>query len=125
MTFTGSILNTSGMPLSDMRIEIWQCDATQIYNHPADRSGKRDQAFRGFAAQLSDSEGHFTFETIVPVSYGGRPPHIHVKIWRDENELLTTQVYLEGYRGNAKRKIKPTMAAGAEVGYDAQFNFVV
>ena len=67
----------------------------------------------------------FAFNTIVPVAYGGRPPHIHVKIWRDGGELLTTQVYLRGYGGSRKRQITPVTAAGADVLYEAHFTFVV
>lgn len=32
--------------------------------------------------------------------YTGRPPHIHVKLWRGNQELLTTQLYLKGQTGN-------------------------
>ncbi len=124
LTFSGRMLNTSGAAIPGLRIDVWQCDARQAYNHPADGS-QRDPAFRGYAAQISDVDGRFVFDTIVPVSYGGRPPHIHVKIWRNQQELLTTQVYLEGYRGNDHRKIKPVKAAHNDDKYEAQFDFVV
>jgi protocatechuate 3,4-dioxygenase beta subunit len=124
LTFSGRITDRFGAELQGIRIDIWQCDANQTYNHPADR-GNRDPDFRGFASQLTGRAGEFTFQTIVPVSYGGRPPHIHIKLWRDKTELLTTQVYLQGYRGNVKRKIKPARVAGAELAYDARFDFVV
>ncbi|MEM7257027.1 MAG: protocatechuate 3,4-dioxygenase [Pseudomonadota bacterium] len=122
LQFSGRILDTQGNALNALRIDIWQCNAMQAYNHPAD-NGTQDPSFRGFAAQLTDANGAFTFDTIVPVSYGGRPPHIHVKIWQNKTELLTTQVYLEGHRGSKKRKINPVKIA--DNSYRASFDFVV
>lgn len=122
LLFSGTILNTKGSTLAELRIDIWQCNASQAYNHPADQ-GRQDPAFRGFAAQITDHQGVFSFDTIVPVAYAGRPPHIHVKIWQGAKALLTTQVYLEGHRGNRQRKIRPVKQA--DNGYQASFDFVV
>jgi protocatechuate 3,4-dioxygenase beta subunit len=33
---------------------------------------------------------------LMPVPYGGRPPHIHVKLFYSNRELLTSQLYLKG-----------------------------
>src|SRR5690348_14163668 len=30
----GRVLDTSGRPISGARVEIWQCDAQGIYDHP-------------------------------------------------------------------------------------------
>ena len=122
LAFSGRVLFEDGKPASDALIEIWQCDANRTYNHPAD-NGRRDESFRGFAAQRCDNQGAFAFNTIVPVAYGGRPPHIHVKLWRENTEVLTTQVYLQGHRGADTRKIKPVKTA--EMLYEAAFTFVV
>lgn len=124
LNFSGVISDRDGHRLHNMRIEIWQCDANRSYNHPAD-NGKRDAAFRGYAAQYSDTGGRFAFRTIVPVAYAGRPPHIHVKLWRDTQELLTTQVYLEGHRGSQSRKIDPAAVTGGGGEFEAEFRFVV
>lgn len=48
----------------------------------------------------SQTEGPFYPVVKIPVPYSSRPPHIHVKLWRGEQELLTTQLYLKGQTGN-------------------------
>ena len=82
----------------------------------------------GFGAQVTDNKGAYEFQTLVPVPYPGRPPHIHTKLWNGQVELLTTQVYLEGHAGAAGRKIDPQeVLAGkaSRVQYQADFNFVL
>src|SRR5881275_3092300 len=48
---TGHILDASGSPIRDATIEIWQCDANQVYLHSADSDSKKsqqDKHFQGF-----------------------------------------------------------------------------
>ena len=47
-------------------------------------------------------DGRYRFRTIRPVPYGGRTPHIHVKVKLDRKELLTTQLYVAGDPGNER-----------------------
>ena len=49
-----------------------------------------------------DAEGRYRFRTLRPVAYGGRAPHIHVKVKLGVHELLTTQLYVQGDAGNAR-----------------------
>ena len=98
----GQLVDADGDPLKGTFIEIWQCDATGRYLHTADRRAEpRDAGFQGFGRAITDANGHFTFRTIIPVSYPGRTPHIHVKVIDRGFELLTSQLYLEGHSGNA------------------------
>ncbi|MGH6948204.1 MAG: hypothetical protein ACREDZ_12815 [Kiloniellales bacterium] len=98
----GRLLDRNARPIAAARVEIWQCDANGIYLHPGDRRrGERDTAFQGFGHALSDAEGRFGFRTIVPVPYSGRTPHIHVKLWRNDRAVLTTQLYRAGFPQNA------------------------
>ena len=101
---TGRILDASGSPIRDATIEIWQCDANQVYLHTRDSRGKADQQdrnFQGFGRFTTGSKGTYRFRTIKPVPYPGRPaPHIHVKIKRGDRELLTTQINVAGHPGN-------------------------
>ena len=46
------------------------------------------------------ARGRYRFESNVPVSYGGRPPHIHVRVRAPGYEELITQHYPE--RGQRK-----------------------
>ena len=78
----GRILDRNGRPLSDLRIEIWQCDANGRYRHPRD-SGDRpiDPAFQGLGHTVTDEQGRYRFRTIRPVPYPGRTPHIHAAVF--------------------------------------------
>lgn len=101
---TGRILDASGSPIRDATIEIWQCDAHEVYHHTADLSSTRNEPdlnFQGFGRFTTDSTGEYRFRTIKPVPYPGRPaPHIHVKVLRGDRELLTTQIFIAGHPGN-------------------------
>ena len=100
---SGRILDAQGNPVPQARIEIWQCDVNGRYLHRADRGGQaRDQGFQGFGHDLSDASGRYSFRTIKPVSYPGRTPHIHVKIWHAGREKLTTQLYLPDHADNKR-----------------------
>ena len=129
LIFGGRVLGATGEPHADVRVEIWQCDGNGIYNHPrAPEPAKRDSNFRGFGAQVTNKNGDYEFRTLVPVPYPGRPPHIHAKLWMGQQELLTTQVYLEGYGGAANRKINPREINSGKTDrlqYQAEFDFVV
>jgi protocatechuate 3,4-dioxygenase beta subunit len=80
---SGSVLGADGCePVRDARIEFWL----------ANPEGEYDDAHR--ATVLAGERGRYRFESNVPVSYGGRPPHIHIRVtaapgYRD----LVTQHY--------------------------------
>jgi protocatechuate 3,4-dioxygenase, beta subunit len=101
---TGRILDTSGSPIPNAVIEIWQCDANQVYLNTGDSEAKKDQQdrnFQGFGRFVTGSKGTYYFRTIKPVPYPGRPaPHIHVKVKRGSREILTTQIMIAGHAGN-------------------------
>lgn len=96
----GSLTDTAGRPVRGAQIEIWQCDHNGRYHHPGD-GDQADPDFQGFGRVAVDSRGQWRFRTLKPVSYGGRAPHIHVKVVQDEHDLLTTQLYVEGDPHNA------------------------
>ena len=99
---SGRVLDRAGNPVSGARVEIWQCDVNGRYLHHGDHGGERDAAFQGFGAHLTSADGGYRFRTIKPVPYGGRTPHIHVKVWAGGRERLTTQFYLPDHPGNAR-----------------------
>jgi protocatechuate 3,4-dioxygenase beta subunit len=70
-------------PIRDARIEFWL----------ANPSGEYDDAHR--ATVFAGERGGYRFESNVPVSYGGRPPHIHVRVTAPGFEELVTQHYPE------------------------------
>jgi len=85
---TGRVLDTDCQPVAGAKVDFWQADAQGDY----DNAG---YGMRG--RQLTDEDGGYRLETVVPGEYPGRTPHIHVKIFDPAGrELLTTQLYLPG-----------------------------
>jgi protocatechuate 3,4-dioxygenase beta subunit len=70
-------------PISNARIEFWL----------ANPRGEYDDAHR--ATVFAGQRGEYRLESNVPVSYGGRPPHIHVRVKAPGYEELVTQHHPE------------------------------
>jgi len=100
-TVDGSVVDLDGRAVRGAVVEIWQCDVDGVYNHPGDPR-RHDPAFQGFGRTAVDADGRWRFRTLRPVPYGGRTPHIHVKVRLGRRELLTTQLYVEGDPGNER-----------------------
>jgi len=74
---TGVVLSSVDCrPLAGARVHLWQ----------ANRRGEYVRA--GSATVVTDRTGRFRFEGPRPVSYEGRPPHIHLHIVATNHELL-------------------------------------
>jgi len=102
---TGKVLDAKGNPVNNATVEIWQCDAKEVYIHTRDSDGKKDKQdknFQGFGRFITGKSGEYYFRTIKPVPYPGRTPHIHFKVKKGGKELLTTQLYIKGHAGNEK-----------------------
>jgi protocatechuate 3,4-dioxygenase, beta subunit len=97
----GVVTDLQGKPVAGAQVEIWQCDEAGHYHHPGD-GGRADKAFQGFGKVVVGGDGQYRFRTIRPVAYGGRAPHIHVKVRLGKRELLTTQLYVQDDAGNAR-----------------------
>jgi protocatechuate 3,4-dioxygenase beta subunit len=93
----GRVLGLDGRPLGGTLVEIWQCDAQGIYDHPRQPGrDRRDAAFQGYGRMMADAEGKYSFRTLKPVAYPGRTPHIHIKAANGGGRLLTSQFYIAG-----------------------------
>jgi protocatechuate 3,4-dioxygenase beta subunit len=84
-------------PIPKARIEFWL----------ANSRGEYDDAHR--ATVIAGQRGEYRFESNVPVSYGGRPPHIHVRVTASGYEELVTQHYPE--RGQRKANFDLVLVA--------------
>lgn len=91
---TGRVIDLSGKPIPEAKIDIWQTDAKGHY----DNSGF---GYRGHT--LSNEIGHYSFKTVIPGSYPSRTPHIHIKIWTPGGRKLTTQLYFPDFSKNNNR----------------------
>ena len=101
LKINGSIEEFGGKSIKNLSIEIWQTDANGVYLHKNSfGSSLRDMSFQGYGKAETNESGQFDFMTIVPVSYPGRTPHIHLKVKDRNKELLTTQYYIHGHPGN-------------------------
>jgi protocatechuate 3,4-dioxygenase beta subunit len=98
----GRVLDRRGEPVRGAEVEIWQCDANGVYNHPGQPGlQRRDAAFQGYGRTPVGADGGYSFRTIRPVPYPGRTPHIHFKVNAPGVGRLTTQMYVAGERRNA------------------------
>lgn len=68
-------------PVGAARVEFWLAG-------PAGRYG---DAWR--ATVLAGADGMYRFESHVPPAYGGRPPHIHIRVSAAGFQVLVTQYY--------------------------------
>jgi len=93
---TGKIVDINGKPLSNMRIEIWQCDFNGRYRHPYENGSKPiDPNFQGHGFTTTNADGNYRFRTIKPVAYPGRTPHIHVAVFPEGERPFVTQLYVK------------------------------
>ena len=98
---TGRVLDTDGRPFAGVLVEIWQANGYGRYNDPRDASDKPiDQRFKGYGTFLTDQDGGYRFQTIKPVAYPGRTPHIHFALSGKSAQRLVTQMYVAGEPGN-------------------------
>ena len=120
LTVTGAVLSTDCKPLPRALLDFWHADA----------GGRYDNAgFRLRGHQLTDAEGRYRLETILPGVYPGRTRHIHVKVQAPNGRPLTTQLYFPGEAGNARDGIFDpallvALADNAD-GATARFDFVL
>jgi protocatechuate 3,4-dioxygenase beta subunit len=98
---SGRVLDTSGAPVRNVVVEIWQVDNNGTYIHTkSSRRGNYDTNFQGFGRFLTNRKGEYYFRTIKPVAYAPRTPHIHFAVNQGDRRLLTTQCYIEGDEQN-------------------------
>jgi protocatechuate 3,4-dioxygenase beta subunit len=99
---SGRVMDRRGEIVRGAMVEIWQCDANGIYNHPrAPGHARHDRGFQGYGRTQVDASGRYAFRTIRPVAYPGRTPHIHFKVHAPGLGRLTTQLYIAGEPQNA------------------------
>jgi catechol 1,2-dioxygenase len=84
-------------PIPNAPIEFWL----------ANPRGEYDDAHR--ATVIAGKRGRYRLESNVPVSYGGRPPHIHVRVRAPGYEELVTQHYPQ--RGQRKANFDLVLVA--------------
>jgi protocatechuate 3,4-dioxygenase beta subunit len=92
LTVTGTIVAADCVtPLANVILDIWQANESGNYE---------DEWYRGRVE--TNDRGEYSFTTVVPKGYGEgtayRPPHIHFKVWQNNQELVTSQMFLPASR---------------------------
>ncbi|CAI6340325.1 unnamed protein product [Periconia digitata] len=107
-----TVKSTSGQPISDVKIDIWETDSKGSYDvQYEDYNGDKPD---GRAVIRSDADGVFWFKAIVPVPYQipddgpvgemleklgrhpWRPSHMHFMFEKEGFDHLITALYLRG-----------------------------
>lgn len=103
--------------IGNARVDIWHADAGGVYSGYAGQGDGRDVSTKGETflrgTQMTDADGRVSFRSIYPGWYPGRTPHIHIKIFLSEREVLTAQLYFPDdvtaklYAANAPYSARP------------------
>lgn len=93
---TGYVLTRGCRPVAGAVVDVWQADAHGAY----DNAGYDLRSH-----ELTDAQGRYWFETVVPAPYPGRTPHVHVKIQAPGQAVQTTQLYFPSEPRNARDSI--------------------
>ncbi len=98
---SGRVLDLSGKPIPNAKVEIWQANTFGRYTHPGDSNPvPLDPNFDGHAVSITNADGTYSFKTIKPGAYPAaeglmRPPHIHFLVTAGQDRLVT-QMYFSG-----------------------------
>jgi protocatechuate 3,4-dioxygenase beta subunit len=95
LTLTGYVVSRSCQPIAGAKLDFWQADGNGNY----DNSG---YTLRGW--QLTDANGAYRLETVIPGLYPGRTEHIHFKVTAN-GRTYTSQLFFPGVSQNASDSI--------------------
>lgn len=92
LRWSGRVLGTDCAPIAGAIVDLWHANPTGVYDETA------QMRYRGQTA--TDADGRFEFTTLKPGHYvvspsWTRPAHLHVKVFVDGQQRLTTQLYFE------------------------------
>jgi protocatechuate 3,4-dioxygenase beta subunit len=83
--------------LTGARVDIWHANALGHYSGYQAQGDARDVSTEGRTflrgSQFTDDGGEVSFATIYPGWYTGRTPHIHFKVFVDDKNVVTGQIY--------------------------------
>ena len=90
LVLTGYVVSKSCQPIANAKLDFWQADGNGNY----DNSG---YTLRGW--QLTDANGAYRLETVIPGLYPGRTEHIHFKVTVN-GTTYTSQLFFPGVAQN-------------------------
>jgi protocatechuate 3,4-dioxygenase, beta subunit len=102
IVISGQVFDQNGKPVRKALIEVWQANRSGKYEHPDDTTpAPLDPNFKGWGRALTDSQGRYSFRSILPGAYPNpgydnwmRPPHVHFSLFAaGVMQRLITQMY--------------------------------
>ena len=121
ITVEGQVLDKSGNPIPHAWLDFWHANGKGIYDN---------EGFNLRGHQYADKNGRYHLETVRPLDYQFRAPHIHVKVRATEKSpILTAQLYFPGEKKNTSdplfEKLTVMDVKDTAAGQKATFDFVV
>ncbi len=100
---SGRFIDSDGLPIPSLIVEVWQANAHGRYRHPLDQSDRPlDPQFDGFARIRTTDDGLYVLRTIKPgahpVHKGGsmmRAPHLRFTIFASGIDRVVTQIFFD------------------------------
>jgi protocatechuate 3,4-dioxygenase beta subunit len=84
-------------PDSGARVDVWQTRADGYYSGYPGQGDRRNVDTSGGTfmrgTQIADARGEASFRSVYPGWYAGRTVHVHFKVFIDEKDVLTGQMY--------------------------------
>jgi len=93
-----SVIDSSGTPLPQARVDVWHCNAAGVYSGYAGQGAQRTTSTAGATflrgTLTTGADGQALFHSVYPGWYEGRTTHIHFKVFSGTRTLLTSQFFL-------------------------------
>lgn len=103
MVVTGRVLGfPECRPVAGALVEVWHANARGIYSR-IDKMAFDDLACLMRGAVRSGEDGRYSFRTLAPGAYLGRPRHIHFRVSAPGYRTLVTQMYFPPQEGTDPR----------------------
>jgi protocatechuate 3,4-dioxygenase beta subunit len=84
-------------PVSGARVDVWHTRADGYYSGYPGQGDRRNVDTSGGTfmrgTQFADARGEANFRSVYPGWYGGRTVHVHFKIFIEDKDMLTGQMY--------------------------------
>ncbi|WP_305884456.1 intradiol ring-cleavage dioxygenase [Notoacmeibacter sp. MSK16QG-6] len=89
------VVDATCKPIANARVDVWHASAEGIYSGISGGGQSVDTSGQTFCrgTQMADENGIVHFTTVYPGWYRGRTTHIHFKVYLDEANVLTGQIF--------------------------------
>ncbi len=96
LVINGQVKGTDCEPIQNATVEVWQADDDGCYSvFNVCENGTIEDEYKLRGTIITDENGQYGYETILPANYANRPRHIHYKITAPDGTFLITQLYFE------------------------------